>query len=153
VAAGGWRADDYAAAWSALLRLHAEVVPALDDGLQRATGLPLRWYDVLLELSAAPEGRMRMSDLGATVVLSRTRVSRVVDELTAEGLVRRVPNPEDGRSAYAAVTKEGTKAFRRAAPVYLELIRSHLAGRLGAREVQQLRRILEGALAASSTTA
>jgi len=150
VAGEDWRDDGYVAAWSALLRLHAELVPVLDAELQRAAAVPLRWYDVLLELSVAPDGRMRMSDLGERVVLSRTRVSRVVDELVAQGLVDRVPNPDDGRSAFACLTRDGAKAFRRAAPVYLGLIRSHLASRIDARDVHQLRRVLDRAVAAPS---
>lgn len=45
--------DDLVRAWSGLLRLHAQLVPLIDHDLERATGMPLRWYDVLLELSAA----------------------------------------------------------------------------------------------------
>lgn len=141
-----WRDDDLVGAWSALLRLHAELVPVLDAGLQRAVGLPLAWYDVLLELASAPDRRMRMSDLGAAVVLSRTRVSRLVDELAAQGYVHRVPNPQDGRSAYAELTADGYRQFRKAAPVYLSQIREQLGERLTPAEAGQLRRILEKAL-------
>src|SRR6478672_7699997 len=105
-------------AWGALLQVHAALVPALDQELHRQTGLPLSWYDVLLELATAPEGRLRMSDLADRVVLSRTRVSRLVDELVARGLVTRLDNPEDRRSAYAAITKAGVAEFRASAPVY-----------------------------------
>ena len=152
MARASWREDDYAAVWSALLRLHAELVPLLDSELDRAVGIPLRWYDVLLELSAAPERRMRMSDLGETVVLSRTRVSRLVDVLVDEGLVARVANPDDGRSALACLTNEGVKAFRRAAPVYLERIRTHLSARIGVRDAPELRRILDHAVEAQAPT-
>ncbi len=55
-----WRDDDFVAAWSGILRLHALLVPVLDAELTRRTGLSLGWYDVLLELSAAPDHRMRM---------------------------------------------------------------------------------------------
>ncbi len=94
-----------------------------------------------------------MSDLGEAAVLSRTRVSRVVDELCDNGLVSRIPNPEDRRSALAALTAEGTRAFRLAAPIYLERIRTHLAARLSEREARQLRRLLDRALTGSATVA
>jgi len=141
-----WRDDDFVGAWSALLRLHAALVPVMDADLERETGIPLGWYDVLLELSVAPDRRLRMSELGDAVVLSRTRVSRVVDELAARGYVTRVANPEDRRSAFAVLTNEGAKAFRRAAPVYLDRIRAHLSARLGSRDARELRRLLERAL-------
>jgi DNA-binding MarR family transcriptional regulator len=143
---GDWRDDDLVASWSALLRLHAKLVPVIDDELQRATGVPLGWYDVLLELANAADRRMRMSDLGEAVVLSRTRVSRVVDDLSRIGYVTRTPNPDDGRSAYATLTDDGATAFRRAAPIYLARIREHLSSRLTDREAAQLRRLLDKAL-------
>lgn len=143
-----WRRDDVIGAWSALLRLHATLLPVIDKDVERATGLPLRWYDVLLELDAAPQRRMRMFDLGQAVVLSRTRVSRVVDELESEGLVRRVANPDDGRSAYAELTTDGKAALRKAAPIYLASIREHFGARLRTADAPTLRRILEAALAA-----
>jgi DNA-binding MarR family transcriptional regulator len=146
VEGGGWREDEFIGAWAGLLRLHAELVPVIDSELQQRAEVPLAWYDVLLELSAAPERRMRMSDLGASVVLSRTRVSRIVDELVGEGYVTRVPNPEDGRSAFAALTPDGYRVFRHAAPVYLDVIRAHLSGRLSSSDARQLRRLLEKAL-------
>ncbi|HKR68187.1 MAG TPA: helix-turn-helix domain-containing protein, partial [Streptosporangiaceae bacterium] len=67
-------------AWAGVLQVHAALVPKLNQVLTRATGLPLSWYDVLLELAAAPERRLLMGELGQRVVLSRTRVSRIVDE-------------------------------------------------------------------------
>lgn len=138
--------DDLVRAWSGLLRLHAQLVPLIDRDLERATGMPLRWYDVLLELNAAPERRLRMAELSDAVVLSRTRVSRVVDELVGAGYVTRTPNPDDRRSAYAELSPAGRGAFRKAAPIYLELIRSHLGRRLNERDAAQLHRILDRSL-------
>lgn len=112
-------------AWAGLLQVHAVLVPLLDRELQRATGLPLAWYDVLLELDAAEGGRLRMGELGDRVVLSRTRVSRLVDELSRAGLVCREANPDDRRSAFAVVTDTGRQRLRDAAPTYLAGIREH----------------------------
>ena len=88
--------------WGTLLKVHAALVPLLDRELQEAHGLPLTWYDVLLELNGAPDRRLTMGQLGSVAAVSRTRVSRVVDELVRAGLVAREPNPDDGRSAFAA---------------------------------------------------
>src|SRR3954465_6143031 len=115
-------------AWGALLQVHAALVPELDKALQRETGLAPSWYDVLLELSAEPDGRLRMSDLGERVVLSRTRVSRLVDEMVRAGLVAREANADDRRSAFAVITDAGRESFRSAAPRYLDLIEEQVAG-------------------------
>jgi len=134
--------DDLADTWGALLKVHAALVPRLDRELQEAHGLPLTWYDVLLELNAAPERRLTMGQLGAVVAVSRTRVSRVVDELVRAGLVAREPNPDDGRSAYATLTPTGRAALRKAAPAYLAAVQRDFADHLTAHEAE----VLAGAL-------
>jgi DNA-binding MarR family transcriptional regulator len=126
---------DRVAPWAALLRVHAAVLPKLEQALA-AQQMPLAWYDVLLELNAAPDRRLRMSELGARVVLSRERVSRVVDELERAGLVRRERNPDDRRSLFAVLTPEGRARLRAAAPVYLEGIERHYTGHLEDEEIR-----------------
>src|SRR5690349_23333880 len=100
-------------AWRGLLVAHSRLVPAVEADLRAAGQVPLSWYDVLLELNAAPERRLRMSELGQRVVLSRTRVSRIVDELAAAGLVERQPDQADGRSSFAVLTPAGRSEERR----------------------------------------
>ena len=139
----GDRTRTGADAWGALLRVHAAVVPMLDRELQAAGRLPLAWYDVLLELNSAPGRRLRMSDLGEKVTLSRTRVSRLVDELGTAGLVTREANPDDRRSAYAVITAQGRTALRGAAPVYLGGIRDHFADILSAQELRTITTALD----------
>jgi DNA-binding MarR family transcriptional regulator len=136
------------AAWSALLRVHAALTPALDRELQAAHGLPLTWYDVLLELNAAPGRRLTMSQLGAVAVVSRSRVSRVVDELVSAGLVTREANPDDKRSAYAAITTLGRSRLRTAAPTYLSGIERHFTSHLSSAEAAAVAAALEKVLAA-----
>jgi DNA-binding MarR family transcriptional regulator len=139
---------DPTAAWAALLRVHAAVVPVLDQELQAAHGLPLTWYDVLLELNAAPGRQLTMSQLGAAAVVSRSRVSRVVDELVRAGLVERTPNPDDGRSAFARITAAGRARLRTAAPTYLAGIERHFTGHLTAADAATIATALEKVLAA-----
>lgn len=139
-----WREDPGILAWSAFLRAYATAVRGVDLEVRRRTGLSLAWYDVLLELSAAPERRLRMQDLGEAVVLSRTRVSRVVNELIAANLVCREPNPVDRRSAYATITTEGARELRRAAPVYLDAIRKYFVAALDRQQVA----VVEAAMSA-----
>ena len=141
---------DLSATWGALLKVHAALVPRFDRALQEAHGLPLTWYDVLLELNSAPERRLTMGQLGEVAAVSRTRVSRVVDELVRAGLVAREPNPHDGRSAFAAVTNAGRAALRRAAPTYVATVQREFADHLTARETEVLARALRKVLAAAT---
>lgn len=133
-------------AWGALLQVHAAVVPVLDARLVAEAGMPLRFYDVLLELAAAPDRKLRMSDLADRVVLSRTRVSRLVEEMAAAGLLVREQNPQDGRSAYAALTDLGLRRYRQAAPTYLAGIEEHFARHLQNEELELLARALRRVL-------
>lgn len=145
--------EDLADTWGALLKVHAALVPRLDRELQETHGLPLTWYDVLLELNAAPKRRLTMGQLGSVAAVSRTRVSRVVDELVRAGLVTRVPNPDDGRSAFAALTPAGRAALRKAAPTYVAAVQREFADHLTAREAEvlagALRKVLAAAVASS----
>jgi DNA-binding MarR family transcriptional regulator len=121
---------DKLAAWRALLLAHSRAVRAIEEDLDRAGVIPLTWYDVLLELNAASQRRLRMQDLGLRAVLSRTRVSRLVSELEDKGLVEREPDPEDGRAWFASITAAGRAALKQAAPIYLAGIAEHFTAHL-----------------------
>jgi len=129
-------------AWGAVLRVHAQLVPELDQVVQAEAGLPLSWYDVLLELAHAPEHRLRMTELGDRVVLSRTRVSRLVDELSSKGLVVKEADPLDGRSSFATLTDAGAAAFKAAAPIYTRAIEERFGSSLTTAELAQVADLL-----------
>lgn len=116
-----------------MLLAHSRALRAIESDLEAAGTIPLTWYDVLLELNGAG-GRLRMQALGDRVVLSRTRVSRLVDELQRRGLVAREPDDTDGRVTYAVLTAEGKKVLRSAAPVYRRGIEEHFTRHLTERE-------------------
>src|SRR5215470_17289198 len=139
--------DCVVAAWRGLLVAHSRLVPAVEGDLRAAGQVPLSWYDVLLELNAAPGRKLRMSELGQRAVLSRTRVSRVVDELVAAGLAERQPDHHDGRSSFAVLTARGKDSLRRAWPVYRAAIHRHLGARLTVEQCRELAALLDRAAA------
>jgi DNA-binding MarR family transcriptional regulator len=141
--------DNAVSAWAGLLKVHAALVPELDRELQQRHQLPLTWYDVLLELNSAPERRLTMGELGQRATVSRTRVSRVVDELARAGLVTREPHPADKRSAYAVLTQAGRNRLRQAAPTYLAAIRRRFAAHLTAEEGTEMAKALQRVLDAN----
>jgi DNA-binding MarR family transcriptional regulator len=144
----GYEGEERAGAFPALLRAHAAVLCHLTRELEEQTGLPLTWYEVLLHLNAAPDRRLRIQDLADRVILSRSRVSRLVDEMTRAGLVARQADPADGRGCYAALTPDGRHRFRRAAPVHLRGIEEHFGRHLSAAEQETMKRALERVAAA-----
>jgi DNA-binding MarR family transcriptional regulator len=89
-----------------------------------------------------------MTELGRQAVVSRERVSRVVTELEAAGLVERQPNPDDRRSSFAAITPEGRRRLREAAPVYLQAVEEHFLAHLSTTQVTTLASAFAQVLAA-----
>ncbi|MFF5471262.1 MarR family winged helix-turn-helix transcriptional regulator [Streptomyces achromogenes] len=117
-------------AWRALLLAHNSAVRAIESDVQRNGRIPLTWYDVLLELRAGGERGLRMQEVAERVVLSRTRVSRLVDEMARLGLVNKRPDPTDKRVTWAVITEDGLAALRETAPVYLRGIWEHFSRHL-----------------------
>src|SRR5688500_15087241 len=140
-------ATNATAAWESILRVHALVLPRLERIVLAETGTSLAWYDVLLELNSAG-GRLTMGQLGDRVVLSRSRVSRVVDELAEAGLVAREQNPLDRRSAFAVLTTAGRKRFLAVAKVYPPAIDAEL-GRVDDATLARVAADLKAVLAAA----
>ncbi len=127
---GGILDQDRAAAWRALITANALVLEKIERALAEARLPPLGWYDVLLELSGAPVGRLRMHELARAVVLSRSGLTRLVDRLQGAGLLRREPDPADRRGSYAAITEDGRAMLRRMWPVYAAGIAEHFGRHL-----------------------
>lgn len=132
------------AAWRAFINAHASVIDRIEQELAEAGQLPLISYDVLVALAESPERRLRMNDLARkVVVLSRSGVTRLVDRLEAEGLLRRERTAVDRRGAYAVITPKGLDALDRARPVYARGIAEHFARYLDDAEVSTLTSALE----------
>lgn len=143
---------DPVAAWRAMLLAHSRALQAIEDELEASDMIPLSWYDVLLELNAADDGRLRMQELAMRVVLSRTRISRIVTELEKQGLVVRMPDPDDGRASLATITTAGRRALRRAAPTYLAGIEHHFTSHLTVDEQRTIACGLQRVVDAHETT-
>ena len=136
-------------AWRRLLEAHATVTELLEHELVTERGLPLSRYDVLLNLAEAPGGRLRMQELSASVLLSKSGLSRLVDRMVEAGLVRRERCQDDRRGWFAVLTDQGRSALRRAAPVHLRGIQEHFAQHLEPEEVQVLTTALARVVAAA----
>jgi DNA-binding MarR family transcriptional regulator len=129
-------------AWRALLQAYTSVTAALDRELRGTHDLPLEWYDVLLQL-AEHQGRLRMHDLAAQLLISPSNCTRRVDRMEAAGLVQREPDEADRRVRWASLTADGRRRQRRAALTHLAGIERHVGARLQAGQAAQLARSLE----------
>jgi DNA-binding MarR family transcriptional regulator len=134
--------DETLGAWRAFLNAHALATKRINRDLAEA-GLPdLAWYDVLWTLQRADGRRLRIRELADAVVLSSTGMTRFVDRLEAEGLVRRESVPGDRRGSYAVITKQGVALLRRMWPVYARGITTYFEPAV--RDGGPLRAALEG---------
>lgn len=131
------------AAWQAFLKAHAVITRALERQLLETHHMLLAEYDVLVQLSQADGGALRMSQLADRVLLSRSGVTRLVERLERNGLVERVDCSSDARGSYAVLTKVGRQRLREAAPAHLESVRSLFADPLTEEQVEGLRQALE----------
>lgn len=138
-------ADEFNA-WRGLLRLHESVIREVDRRLGEAGDLSIADYGVLITLVSAPGLKLRMSDLGARRLLTPSGITRVVVRLEERGLLRREPDPTDGRAAFAALTRQGLEALRRAQVSHHATVRELYLSRLSAREVERLARLYEKAM-------
>ena len=129
---------DELAAWRGMLRVHAEMTRALDAELTRRHGLPLTSYEVLLFLADAPAGRMRMAELADSVLLSRSGLTRLVDRLEGDGLLRREQCEDDARGWFAAITDRGRAVFDEARRTHLDGVRELFLSRFSRDELRQL---------------
>jgi DNA-binding MarR family transcriptional regulator len=140
-------------AWRSFLEAHAVVTDALARELEEERGLPLPWYDVLVQLSEAPGQELRMAELARSVLLSKSGLTRLVDRMENAGLVERRPCDADGRGLLAALTPDGRDTLRRAAPVHLRGIEEHFARYLTEAEARTLRSVFAKILRAHETAA
>ena len=136
-------------AWRGMLRAHAALTKALDADLESTHGLPLSSYEVLMYLNDAEGRRMRMRDLAASVILSRSGLTRLADRLEREGLIRRESCSSDARGAYAVLTPAGVEKLAVARATHLAGVRTLFLEHFSAAELEALgeawERVLPGA--------
>lgn len=117
-------------AWRAFLRAHAVVTRRLEADLTAVHDMTLGVYDVLVQLVEAPQRRLRMSDLAEAVLLSRSGLTRLVDRMCQEGLLRRVPDPADARGIWAVLTDAGYVRLRSASGTHLNGVTRYVVDQL-----------------------
>jgi MarR family transcriptional regulator, 2-MHQ and catechol-resistance regulon repressor len=98
---------------------HAGFSGTLERQLATQCDLSVQWFDVLMRLVRTPGHRLRMSDLAAQTTLSASGLTRAVDRLESEGLVRREVCPSDRRGAFAVLTQAGETRITAAVPVHI----------------------------------
>jgi DNA-binding MarR family transcriptional regulator len=128
--------------WRLFFESALALIDVLDAELEAQAGIPLRWYDVLVHLEESPEG-IPMRALAERILYSKSGLTRVVDRMEAEGLVRRVRPENDRRTILVVLTEEGAETMDQARRYHRDGIEEHFAGHLSDSEIGVLTRALE----------
>jgi DNA-binding MarR family transcriptional regulator len=130
-------------AWRGLVRAHRCLVKRLDAQLEAQHNLPLTSYEVLLRLSEADAGKLRMHDIATAVSLSRSGLTRLIDRLERDGFVDRCSCENDARGAYAVITPAGRAKATQARAAHLAGIRELFVAHYTEAELELLGPLLE----------
>ena len=125
-------------AWIGFVKSQQSVLNKVDKDFKASGFPPLSWYDLLLELEKAKGGRLRQKELGELILLSKYNVSRLLDRLEKQGLIKREPCEEDTRGVFAVITPKGKKLRIKMWPVYYESIKENFLSKFSKNELKQI---------------
>ena len=128
-------------AWRGFLEAHSSITRELERELREERGLPLSWYDVLVQLNEAG-GEMRMHRLASSLLLSRSATTRFVERLERAGLLVRDGAPDDRRGTVVRLTDQGMDTLRRAAGVHLRGVKRHFGDIISNEDAELLVRLM-----------
>ncbi|WP_265442947.1 MarR family winged helix-turn-helix transcriptional regulator [Flexivirga meconopsidis] len=137
-----WLSSQERQTWRSLHLVLATLPGALGRQLQSDSGLSFLEYYVLVGLADRPGRSMRMGELASFANSEQSRLSHLMRRLEQRGLVRREPDPQDGRVTLAVLTDDGQEALVEAAPGHVERVRELIFDRLTAADQAALRRVM-----------
>lgn len=138
-----WLSGEEGRAWLGYRRMRALLDLQLTRDLARDSGLSDADYDVLSNLSESAEHRLRLGDLAAHMLWSKSRLSHHITRMGQRGLVARRDCPSDGRGAELTLTDAGWEAIKSAAPRHVDSVRRHFIDRLSAEQIRVLGELTE----------
>ena len=136
-----WLTDEEQRAWRGLLRMTAQLNARANRQLLQEYGISLADYEVLVALSEAPEGRLRVFEVADALAWEQSRVSHQLARMQRRGLITRKGCATDARGAFAVLTAAGRAAIEQAAPAHVEQVRQLVFDELSRGQVSALTEI------------
>ena len=136
-----WLTEEEQRAWRGLLRMTAQLNARANRLLLQEYGISLADYEVLVALSEAPEGQLRVFEVGDALAWEQSRVSHQLARMQRRGLITREGCATDARGAFAVLTTAGRAAIERAAPAHVEQVRQLVFDELSHEQVSALTEI------------
>jgi DNA-binding MarR family transcriptional regulator len=141
-----WLTDDEQRAWRGLVQMTSRLDARLNRELQQSSGLSLADYDVLVLLTEAPDGRLRMFELVDNLQWEQSRLSHHVARMQRRGLVAREECTSDKRGAFVVLTDDGRDAIEKAAPGHVDTVRRLVFDGLSKTQVATLESVVSRVL-------
>jgi DNA-binding MarR family transcriptional regulator len=132
-----WLSEAEQCAWRTHLDVNKMLMYQLEKDLQ-PFGLTMNDYEILVDLSEAEDRRLRMSDLAAVTLQSKSRLSHQVTRMEAVGLVRREHCESDRRGLFAVLTDQGMETMQKVAPYHVASVRRHFIDLLTPEELSAM---------------
>ena len=148
-----WLTEEEQRAWRGLLRMTSQLNARMNRQLMQDYGVSLADYDVLVVLSEAPQGRLRVFEVADALAWEQSRVSHQLARMQRRGLVAREGCASDARGAFAVLTEAGRAAIERAAPAHVETVRQLVFDGLTHDQLIALTEITTGVLDRLAATA
>lgn len=136
-----WLTEEEQRAWRGLLRMTSQLNARANRLLQDEYGISLADYEVLVALSEAPEGRLRVFEVTDALAWEQSRVSHQLARMQRRGLITREGCATDARGAFAVLTTVGRATIERAAPAHVEQVRQLVFDELSHEQVSALTEI------------
>jgi len=128
--------------WRSFFETASALLDVLDRQLQARAGISLPWYDVLVHLEEADDGRLRMGDLANGILFSKSGLTRVVDRMEHVGLVQRERPAGDRRVIEVVLTDAGRETLAAARPYHRDDVERLFASHLDDRDFAALARAM-----------
>src|SRR5215471_2089461 len=135
------REDRWMPAWLELIRTHTRLWDLVEGQMRRDHGLTMARYDVLAQLNIAG-GRLGLSDLASSIVLSPSGLSKLLDRMEDSGMIQRDPDPRDARSTFARITPKGRALVTKARASHHRFLQQAFGNALDRRDADDLARIM-----------
>ena len=129
-------------AWRSYIIASRRLLDALDSDLD-GHDLSMADYEVLAQLSDAPDRKMRMTELAEIAMLSKSRLSHRMKVMEKAGWVRREVCDDDKRGSFAVMTEKGWRAIVKAAPDHVKSVRSRFVDNLTSKDQEELAKIFD----------
>ena len=144
---GRWLTADEQRAWRAYVRAGALLTARLNRQLQVDSGISLPEYEVLVQLSEAPGGRLRPFQLSRALDWEQSRLSHLLSRMMRRGFIAREECAGDARGAVVVLTAAGRAAIEAAAPGHVAAVHQLVFNQLDGPQIAALGQASEAILA------